>query len=102
MFTIPPGRNNVDTLADFSKPDTIILENSGVGLFAALATGWLSPGAFKANLTGTATDRDDRILYDTDSGALYYDRDGTGGSARVQFAVLTNKPVIGADDFLVV
>ncbi len=58
---------------------------------------------------GTAAlDANDHIIYDQTSGALYYDADGVGGAAQVQFATIfsnaTTHPGAGltAGDFLVV
>ncbi len=81
--------------------DTIRLENTGFGLFDALASGALNPLFFKANTAGVATDLDDRIIYDTDSGALFYDINGSALGGKVQFATLVTKPVISAADFVV-
>jgi hypothetical protein len=39
-----------------------------------------------------AHDASDRIIYDTDTGKLFYDDDGKGGHDSVLFAVLSNKP----------
>ena len=49
-----------------------------------------------------AHDADDRIIYDENSGALFYDADGSGAGAAVQFASLRHHPAITAADFLVV
>jgi hypothetical protein len=46
-------------------------------------------------------DGDDHIIYNKASGALYYDSDGIGGHAQIQFAVLANRPSIAANDFAV-
>ena len=44
-----------------------------------------------ANATG-GTDADDRVVYDTVSGSLYYDPDGNGTQAAQQlFGVLDNR-----------
>jgi serralysin len=70
-------------------------------VFTALASGGLPAGAF---VVGTAAaDADDRILYDTATGALFYDSDGTGAAAAIQFATLSSKPLtLAAGDFLVI
>lgn len=47
-------------------------------------------------------DDNDSILYNTTTGALLYDADGSGQGVAVQFATLTTKPQVGAGDFLVV
>jgi Ca2+-binding RTX toxin-like protein len=49
-------------------------------------------------------DADDRLLYDTGTGALYYDADGTGPTAPVLFAQLgtASHPNLVASDFVIV
>ena len=43
------------------------------------------------------------IIYNKSTGALSYDADGSGGHASaIQFATLTNKPVLTAADFHVI
>jgi Ca2+-binding RTX toxin-like protein len=92
---------NVDHITDFASVDTINLEN---GIFTALTTtGTLAADAFisGAGLT-QAQDATDRIVYDTAIGALFYDADGAGGVAAVQFAVLDNRAALTSADFVVV
>lgn len=91
---------NRDTITDFSVvDDTIQLEN---GVFAALTTtGALSTSMFKNLALGTV-DSTDRIIHDGRTGALYYDADGSGAGAAVQFATLNGNPVITAADFVVI
>jgi Ca2+-binding RTX toxin-like protein len=64
-------------------------------------TGTLSSNNFLAG-TGMAADGNDYILYNTTSGALYYDADGNGAVAALQFATLTGNPLITNADFTVV
>ncbi|WP_442581602.1 hypothetical protein ACSBOB_06315 [Mesorhizobium sp. ASY16-5R] len=92
---------NVDTIGDFNVvDDTIRLENA---VFTALtATGALASGFFRANATGTAQDANDYIVYETDTGKLFYDADGNGAGAAIRFATLTGLPVLTAADFLVI
>jgi Ca2+-binding RTX toxin-like protein len=90
---------NMDAITDFNAADdTIQLDNL---YYAALgANGSLTPGTYN---TGTeAVEADDRIIYDTGTGALLYDADGSGAGGAVQFALLTGAPVISAADFMVV
>jgi Ca2+-binding RTX toxin-like protein len=79
--------------------DTIRVENS---ILTALGTGTLSAAAFARGTA--AAEADDRIIYDSATGALYYDADGAGGQiGQFQFATLVSRPgnVTNAD-FLVI
>ena len=48
------------------------------------------------------TDSFQRFIYNTGSGALFYDPDGTGPLATVQLATLSGAPSIGVSDIVVV
>jgi Ca2+-binding RTX toxin-like protein len=91
--------SNMDTVADFNAvEDTILLANS---IFTELTVlGTLETSQFK-NLTLGAIDSDDRILYSDTTGAVFYDADGSGAGAAVQFALLTGNPVVTAEDFVI-
>lgn len=94
---------NVDRITDFSAArDTIVLENSLPGTFRSLVNGFLAESAFKANATGTATDASDRIIYNTRTGELTYDTNGSGAGGAIKFAVLSTKPALSHDDFFVI
>ena len=69
-------------------------------IFAKLDLGVLKAKFFAVG-TGAA-DGGDRIIYDDATGGLFYDKDGAGGAAQVQFAKLNPGTNIAADDFLVV
>ncbi len=90
---------NIDTVADFrAANDTIQLDQS---IFAAITTlGTLSAAAF---FNGAAAhDADNRIIYNATTGNLFYDSDGTGANAAVQFAHLNGTPAISNTNFNVV
>jgi serralysin len=56
---------------------------------------------FRNNATGLAQDADDRFLYNTLNGALYFDADGSGRGARVLIAGLNGSPdALAATDFV--
>lgn len=92
---------NIDTIKGYVKADDrIVLDND---IFTALtATGKLSKDAFYASASGTAHAFGDRILYDTDSGRLYYDKDGIGNAAPVHFATLSGHPTLTAGEFVII
>jgi Ca2+-binding RTX toxin-like protein len=79
---------NVDTITDYNvADDTIHLENA---IFTALTTtGMLAAESFRRG--AVAVDADDYVIYDDVTGALYYDADGNGVAAAVQFAALSLK-----------
>ena len=87
------GTTNVDTITDFSvADDTFRLENTG--FFTALtATGTLAATAFVVG--AAAADALDRIIYNSSTGIVSYDSDGTGANAAIAFAKVT--PLTGAD-----
>ena len=91
---------NIDTIIDFrSGWDTITLDRD---IFTALAdAGPLSSDFFRSSTFGMAGDANDYILYNTRTGGLFYDADGNGQGAAVQFATLTCRPNITASDFMV-
>jgi Ca2+-binding RTX toxin-like protein len=91
---------NLDTIADFTADqDEIVLHNS---IFNELIEeGTLSAVNFHAGSTGMAADDNDYILYNTTTGALSYDADGSGQGVAVEFAVLSTKPQINEKDFVI-
>ncbi|WP_082499430.1 hypothetical protein [Rhizobium sp. Leaf391] len=78
---------NVDAITDYSVAiDTIQLDNL---IFKSLAAGGLSSSAFRSNTTGLAGDLSDRIIYEKDTGEIYYDSNGTGSGGSVLFVKIS-------------
>ena len=91
---------NVDRITDLNVvADTVQLANA---IFIGLANGELIAAAFMANATGLAGDASDRIIYETTTGNLFFDADGTGAGSRVQFAVINPGLSLTNADFFVV
>jgi Ca2+-binding RTX toxin-like protein len=89
--------SNQDTITDFSvADDTLRLDDA---VFTGIATGFLSAAAFKAG-TG-ATEADDRIVYNSATGEIFYDADGSGATAQVRFAFVTAGTALTQGDFFV-
>ncbi len=91
---------NVDRITDFSvADDTIRLEN---GIFTALTTaGVLASTAFTANASGIALDASDRIIYETDTGNIFYDSNGNAAGGSVLFAKVGINFGLTANDFVI-
>ncbi len=86
---------NVDRITSFKKAgaDKIALD---LDVFAGA-------DAAESFVVGTAaTSASHRIIYDRAKGALYYDADGNGAAAAVQFATLVGKVTLSASDFITV
>ena len=101
VFSTALGKLNVDQITDFNvTDDTIQLENS---IFKSLTkTGALSSTQFVANKSGLATDKFDRIVYETDTGKLLYDADGSGAGKAIHFASIATGLTLSASDFFVI
>ncbi len=96
LFTSDLGGGNVDTIVGFNvADDTIVLSD---GVFTGIAFGTLAASAFV--IGAAAVDSDDRIIYNSATGALYFDVDGVGGVAAVQFATLAPGLALTNNDFV--
>jgi Ca2+-binding RTX toxin-like protein len=99
IFNTSLGFSNQDRITDYNvSADTIRLENA---IFTGLATGTLAASAFVKNTSGNAQDASDRIIYESDTGKLYFDRDGTGSAAKVHFAMIDKNLGLTHTDFIV-
>jgi Ca2+-binding RTX toxin-like protein len=89
---------NVDRLLDFGVADRILLNQS---IFKAAG----APGTLAANalFIGTgAHDADDRIIYNSGTGALIYDSNGNIAGGATQFAVLPVTLALTGANFVIV
>ena len=101
LFDSTLGGGNVDTIVDFQSGDDAIYLDAGLFAGLTFTDNVLDESSFA---TGTANAASAQIVYNESTGALYYDSDGTGGTAAVQFAQLggdavgTGNPQITASD----
>lgn len=101
LFDVLETSANKDTIADFtSAQDFIAFSRSAFTAFAGAPAGALNAAEFA---TGTAaTTASHHVIYNSATGALFYDADGVGGAAQVQIAALTNKPALLASDIVLI
>ncbi len=106
VFDLSPNTpGNADVISDFSHA-----QGDKITLSIADYTGFAQTGAITASQfyaaagASTAHDTSDRIIYDTSSGALYYDADGSGGADAVQIATIQSYATanLGYGDILIV
>ena len=93
------GSTNVDRISDYAvADDTLQLDDAyfaGIGALGTLAAGALALGTH-------ALDTTDRIVYDSATGRIYFDADGSGAGAQVLFASVTAGTALTASDFAIV
>lgn len=91
--TAPNSVTNKDYIDFESGTDTISLDTVAYG---SINMGTLNVAYFV--IGAAAADADDYIIFNDSTGALYYDADGNGGGAQVQFAQLTGTYAVAASD----
>ena len=97
--TLLSAFTNVDKITDFDVTDDAFQLDDDVFTQAG-AVGTLSTNAFH---TGTAAhDGDDRIIYDSATGNIYYDADGNAARAQVLFAQINSGVALTNSDFFIV
>lgn len=98
--TIPNGVSNFDRIGDYVViDDQIRIDDAAYAGIGPLGT--LAAAAFVANATGLAADATDRIIYNTSTGALYFDANGSGAGGRVLMGVLSAGLAMTSAEFAV-
>lgn len=101
VFDTAPSTGNADDITDFAVGEDHLVFNNAI--FSKIGKdGGLKDGAFVANDTGLAADRGDRIIYDTSTGEVFYDADGSKAGKAVLIATLDAGLALGAADILVI
>src|SRR3954467_7806156 len=102
-FDVAPGAANADVITDFtSGSDRIALDPAAYANLGALGN-FVAGDARFAGGAGFTSGRDasDRVVYDTSSGKLYYDADGSGAGAAQLIATLQGAPTLFATSIFV-
>ena len=85
------------TISDFASGiDKIRIDGNAYPFSDVGATGNFAPGDERFHAAAGATtahDATDRMIYNTSTGDLYYDSDGTGSAFRVLVATLQGQPM---------
>jgi len=100
VFNERLSSTHIDQIINFSAADDTIWLNK-IYFKAFTANGKIADEAF--NFGSAATQSDDRIIYNQQTGALLYDADGLGGAIATQFAQFTGlTDSLSASDFYVI
>ncbi len=100
LFRFASSTQGNDTITDFAVgADKLQLVSSG---FANLALGTLAAGSFVAGAAPMATTGAAQFLYNTGTGQLSFDTNGTGVGGVVNLVTLLGTPALTAADLVVV
>jgi serralysin len=96
-FTSFLSVNNADTVLGFNTvDDTIALKKT---VYTAVGSTLTAP---EFHIGASAHDRSDRVIYNSATGNLSYDADGTGASIAVRFATLDKGLALSFADFVII
>ncbi len=99
IFANKPSKDSIDNITDFTTRDDVInLDNAA---FQKLS----NVGEFNSRnlvINDVAIDKNDFIIYNKATGALFYDADGSGAAAPVQIAVLGVELPLTSDNFIII
>jgi Ca2+-binding RTX toxin-like protein len=103
VFDQTPGAANADVITDFqSASDTLDLDASVMAQLGASGRFAAADARFFAGAGATGGhDADDRVIYDTSTGNVYYDADGSGAGSGQLIATLQGAPALAASDIVV-
>ncbi|HEY5897028.1 MAG TPA: calcium-binding protein, partial [Burkholderiales bacterium] len=99
VFAATPGAANADRIFDFaSGVDKIHLDATVMTALGATGNFAVGDARFFAGAGATGGhDADDRVVFDTSTGNLYYDADGSGAGAAQLLATLQTGTAVATD-----
>ena len=101
VFDTAPSSGNADTITDFMVGEDHLVFNNAI--FTAIGKdGDLKASAFIANETGLAADRNDRVVYNSSTGDVFYDADGSKAGKAILVATLDAGLALGASDIFII
>jgi len=99
LFNSAPDGSNVATITDYSvADDTIVLDDA---VFTEVREIGFQIDSDQLVIAAAAQDAEDRIIYNSTTGALSYDADGTGSIEAIQFATLSSGLALQFFDFAI-
>jgi Ca2+-binding RTX toxin-like protein len=104
MFLQGAVTGGVDRITDFARgTDEVLFENAVFGQLGASGAWAGGDGRFRSGAgVTTGQDSTDRLIYNTSTGGLYYDADGSGSGGAQLIATFAGNPALAATDFTVI
>jgi len=99
QFGFRKSKDKTDRILDFSVADDVIVIQQS-GFQAGLEEGTLEAKQFRKGKQ--ATSADDRFIYNQGSGALFFDRDGSGDANQVQIARLAKNLALTHQNIVII
>ena len=98
------GSANADSIRDWTTgADEVALDDSVMTALGATGNFVAGDGRFWAAAGATAGhDANDRVIYNTSTGSLYYDADGSGSAAAQLIATFAGTPAVAGTDIVVI
>ncbi|OCR00098.1 hypothetical protein BCD67_20670 [Oscillatoriales cyanobacterium USR001] len=100
VFAYKTPKAGADTIADFTADDKFLIQASGFGSGLAagipLSTQAAATGVFVSGNSPKSLGSSGNFLYDTNTGILSFDADGTGTKEAIVLATLIGKPSLTA------
>ncbi|MGZ5195403.1 MAG: calcium-binding protein, partial [Ramlibacter sp.] len=103
--TTPSASSNRDTITDFASGTDTLQFSKAIFIALGSSAGALAPEQFWSGAGVVAGhDADDRIVYDTTTGIVYYDADGNGSGTAVAVALLGTSvhPGLASTDIFII
>jgi Ca2+-binding RTX toxin-like protein len=104
VYRETPTNSNFDRIADFvSGTDTLRFDDAAYTTIGALGDFASDDDRFFAGAGArSGVDAEDRIVYDTSTGNLWYDADGSGGGGQLLIATVQGAPALAAGDIAII
>jgi Ca2+-binding RTX toxin-like protein len=102
VFDSVAGASNADVITDFEAVDRLLLDNAVMAALGANGNFSNNDARFWASAAGTAHDSSDRVLYNTNTGELWYDPDGILSMSRQLIATLQDDPTLLASQISII
>ena len=103
LFSTAPDLANADQVTGFaSGSDKLVLDGAAYAGIGDSGVFFAGDVRFSAHESGAAFDSNDRVLYNTSTGQLWYDADGNGSGAAQLIATLQGAPALAATDIEVI
>ncbi|GFE68344.1 S-layer family protein [Chroococcus sp. FPU101] len=99
LFTFSNPNQGIDRITDFTPDDDLIVVSASGFAGGLTATDVLRSNQFIIGTSATASTH--RFIYNSGTGALLFDRDGTGTTAAIQFATLSVGLALTYEDIFV-